>query len=92
MCSSDLGTPKGNISSDADFVKAMNRNWLENVVEAVKDVSRSASTAKDVIDQSDTSVSGLFIRLWISLSVIFEFRLYHVWNSIYQISLFMNAI
>jgi calcineurin-binding protein cabin-1 len=66
-----IGTPKENISSDADFVKAMNRNWLENVMEAVKDVSRSASTAKDVIDQSDTSVSGLFICLWISLSDIF---------------------
>ncbi|KAM0822283.1 hypothetical protein ACQ4PT_071592 [Festuca glaucescens] len=50
-----FGTPKGNISSDADFVKAMNRNWLENVMEAVKEVSRSASIAKDIIDQSDTS-------------------------------------
>uniref|UniRef100_A0ACD5W9S4 Uncharacterized protein n=1 Tax=Avena sativa TaxID=4498 RepID=A0ACD5W9S4_AVESA len=50
-----IGTPKGDISSDADFVKAMNRNWLENVMEAVKDVSRSATIAKDVIDQSDTS-------------------------------------
>jgi calcineurin-binding protein cabin-1 len=66
-----FGTPKGNISSDADFVKAMNRNWLENVMEAVKEVSRSVSIAKDIIDQSDTSVSGLFICLWISLSVIF---------------------
>ncbi|KAM0859920.1 hypothetical protein ACQ4PT_046877 [Festuca glaucescens] len=50
-----FGTPKGNISSDADFVKAMNRNWLENVMEAVKEVSRSASIAKDIIDQADTS-------------------------------------
>ncbi|CAM0875407.1 unnamed protein product [Alopecurus aequalis] len=50
-----IGTPEGNISSDADFVKVMNRNWLESVVEAVKDVSRSSSTAKDVIDQSGTS-------------------------------------
>nr|BBB89279.1 tetratricopeptide-like helical domain containing protein [Hordeum vulgare subsp. vulgare] len=46
---------KGNISSDADFVEAMNRNRLDSVVDAVKDVSRSASTAKDVIDQCDTS-------------------------------------
>ncbi|PNT74299.1 uncharacterized protein LOC100823822 isoform X2 [Brachypodium distachyon] len=42
-------------SSDADFVEAMNRNRLESVVEAVKDVSRNASTAKDIIDQRDIS-------------------------------------
>ncbi|XP_066371477.1 calcineurin-binding protein 1 isoform X2 [Miscanthus floridulus] len=42
-------------SSDVDFVEAMNRNRLENVVEAVKDVSRNASKAKDIIDQCDNS-------------------------------------
>ncbi|VAI01133.1 unnamed protein product [Triticum turgidum subsp. durum] len=46
---------KGNVSSDADFVEAMNRNRLDSVVDAVKDVSRSVSTAKDVIDQCGTS-------------------------------------
>jgi calcineurin-binding protein cabin-1 len=44
-------------SSNMDFVEAMNRNRLENVVEAVKDVSRNASKAKDFIDQCDNSVS-----------------------------------
>ncbi|OEL37163.1 hypothetical protein BAE44_0001817 [Dichanthelium oligosanthes] len=47
--------PKGKGSSDTDFVEAMNRNRLENVVEAVKDVSRNASKAKDFIDQCDNS-------------------------------------
>ena len=44
-----------------DFVEAMNRNRLENVVEAVRDVSRNAGKAKDFIDQCDNSVS------WMSL-------------------------
>jgi calcineurin-binding protein cabin-1 len=44
-------------SSDVDFVEAMNRNRLEIVVEAVKDVSRNVSKAKDFIDQYDSSVS-----------------------------------
>ncbi|CAN6287211.1 unnamed protein product [Urochloa humidicola] len=47
--------PKGKGSSNMDFVEAMNRNRLENVVEAVKDVSRNASKAKDFIDQCDNS-------------------------------------
>ncbi|XP_062212069.1 calcineurin-binding protein 1-like isoform X1 [Phragmites australis] len=47
--------PKGKGSSDVDFVEAMNRNRLENVVEAVKDVSRNASKAKEFIDQCDNS-------------------------------------
>ncbi|KAL5683471.1 hypothetical protein ACJX0J_009856, partial [Zea mays] len=42
-------------SSNVEFVEAMNRNRLENVVEAVKDVSRNASKAKDIIDQCDNS-------------------------------------
>lgn len=48
---------KEKCSSDADFVEAMNRNRLEIVVEAIKDVSRNASKAKDFIDQYDHSVS-----------------------------------
>ncbi|PAN45643.1 hypothetical protein PAHAL_9G132400 [Panicum hallii] len=47
--------PKGKCSSNMDFVEAMNRNRLENVVEAVRDVSRNASKAKDFIDQCDNS-------------------------------------
>uniref|UniRef100_K4A4Q4 Uncharacterized protein n=1 Tax=Setaria italica TaxID=4555 RepID=K4A4Q4_SETIT len=47
--------PKGKGSSNMDFVEAMNRNRLENVVEAIKDVSRNASKAKDFIDQCDNS-------------------------------------
>ncbi|KAF8681835.1 hypothetical protein HU200_045277 [Digitaria exilis] len=47
--------PKGKGSGDMDIVEAMNRNRLENVVEAVKDVSRNASKAKDFIDQCDNS-------------------------------------
>ncbi|KAJ1281626.1 hypothetical protein BS78_04G319800 [Paspalum vaginatum] len=46
---------KGKDPSDVDFVEAMNRNRLENVVEAVKDVSRNASKAKEFIDQCDNS-------------------------------------
>ena len=53
--------PKGKCSSNMDFVEAMNRNRLENVVEAVRDVSRNAGKAKDFIDQCDNSVS------WMSL-------------------------
>jgi len=40
-------------------VEAMNRNRLENVVEAVRDVSRNAGKAKDFIDQCDKSVSWM---------------------------------
>ncbi|RLN43312.1 uncharacterized protein C2845_PM01G32550 [Panicum miliaceum] len=47
--------PKGKCSSNMDFVEAMNRNRLENVVEAVRDVSRNAIKAKDFIDQYDNS-------------------------------------
>ncbi|KAL6893667.1 hypothetical protein ACP4OV_007765 [Aristida adscensionis] len=47
--------PKVKGSSDMDSMEAMNRNRLENVVEAVKDISRNASKAKEFIDQSDTS-------------------------------------
>ncbi|KAL6637625.1 hypothetical protein ACP70R_025197 [Stipagrostis hirtigluma subsp. patula] len=50
-----VAPPKGKGSSDVDSVEAMNRNRLENVVEAIKDVSRNASKAKDFIDQCDTS-------------------------------------
>lgn len=60
----------GKSSSDADFVEAMNRNRLESVVEAVKDISRNATKAKGFTDQCDTSVSHLFICLCISLIII----------------------
>ncbi|KAG8062156.1 hypothetical protein GUJ93_ZPchr0003g16628, partial [Zizania palustris] len=46
---------EGNKSSDPEFMEAMNRNRLESVVEAVKDVSRNAGKAKGFIDQCDNS-------------------------------------
>ncbi|KAF0927405.1 hypothetical protein E2562_032713 [Oryza meyeriana var. granulata] len=46
---------EGKKSNDAEFMEAMNRNRLESVVEAVKDVSRNSSKAKAFIDQCDSS-------------------------------------
>uniref|UniRef100_A0A0E0KHJ8 Uncharacterized protein n=1 Tax=Oryza punctata TaxID=4537 RepID=A0A0E0KHJ8_ORYPU len=46
-------TDEGKKSSDIEFMEAMNRNRLESVVEAVKDVSRNASKAKAFVDQCD---------------------------------------
>lgn len=57
-------------SSNVEFVEAMNRNRLENVVEAVKDVSRNASKAKDIIDQCDDSVSWILLFPQISFTTL----------------------
>ncbi|KAL5210629.1 hypothetical protein ABZP36_006252 [Zizania latifolia] len=49
-------TPQeGKKSNDAEFMEAINRNRLESVVEAIKDVSRNSSKAKCFIDQCDNS-------------------------------------
>ncbi|XP_006651699.2 calcineurin-binding protein 1 [Oryza brachyantha] len=49
-----VNTNDGKKSSDVEFMEAMNRNRLESVVEAVKDVSRNASKAKAFLDQCDS--------------------------------------
>nr|CAB3493660.1 unnamed protein product [Digitaria exilis] len=62
---------QGKGSGDMDIVEAMNRNRLENVVEAVKDVSRNASKAKDFIDQCDNSVDQLESSCLIDAAIAF---------------------
>jgi calcineurin-binding protein cabin-1 len=57
MLGGSIVSLKVKCSSDVNFLEAMNRNRLEIVVEAVKDVSQNASKAKEFIDQSDNSVS-----------------------------------